>query len=155
MESMLQCDIEHSCAEHGDRHQSSRSRVTKVKRRAHHHQGHGSRMAAAAATDPRKESVCIKRVRPGVARWWTAVRTNVSNCCVSPSSISSASHPKTNRAVAAIRRALRSKDVLFTFFGVSMSLDMGECGMLPVLSRLVDHNWIPLPKGASRNVARF
>jgi hypothetical protein len=30
MESMLQCDIEHSYAEHRDRQQGSGSRVTKV-----------------------------------------------------------------------------------------------------------------------------
>src|SRR4029077_6548573 len=76
-----------------------------------------------AAADPKNENTCINRVRPGVASWWTAVRTNVSNCCISPSSISSASHPKTNKAAAAISRAPRSKNTLFLFFGLSMPLE--------------------------------
>jgi hypothetical protein len=79
-----------------------------------------------AATDPRKENSCINRVRLGVANWCTAVRTNASNCCVSPSSISSASHPKKNKAAAAIRRAPRSKNALFTLLGLSMWLDLGR-----------------------------
>src|SRR5271166_1233148 len=100
-------------------------------------------MAVTAATDPRNEKTCINRVRPGVASWWTVVRTNASNCCVSPSSISSASHPKTTRAVAATRRAPSSKNPLFTFFDLSMSLNLGRFGILPAPSRLVDHIWIP------------
>ena len=83
-------------------------------------------MAVTAATDPRNENTCISRVRPGVANWWTAVRTNASNCCVSPSSISSASHPKTNKAAVAIKREPRSKNALFTFFDLSMWLDLGR-----------------------------
>src|SRR5271157_74386 len=100
-------------------------------------------MAVTAATDPRNENTCISWVRPGVANWWTAVRTNASNCCVSPSSISSASHPKTTRAVVATRRAPRSKNPPLTFCGWLMSLNLGRSGILPVLSRLIDHTGTP------------
>src|ERR1700730_9920194 len=36
-------------------------------------------MVVTAATDPRNENTCIQRVSPGVASWWTAVRTRASN----------------------------------------------------------------------------
>jgi hypothetical protein len=60
-----------------------------------------------------------------------------------PSSISSASHPKTNSAVAAIRKAPSSRITLFTFSGFSMSLDLVGLGMLPFLAPLVDAAELP------------
>jgi hypothetical protein len=36
-----------------------------------------------------------------------------------------------------------------------MSLDLGRSGILPVLTRLFHHHWIPHGKLASRNVAVF